>query len=666
MNIDLGSFAFGSILNIGAGTPSWGTALGQSKPEYYITREGANELIMGMVYKSVPLADVELPLGKGGRMYTGVEAGTIQLASLFDKVFVNEVPIDYPFIMVLQKEESDSHTGRRGIKYTDKAEYKSGDVYYSNAKFIEKVREKYGLSESACWFVYDISVSNYEELHMKSVFVNKEENMTYENSRGRSEEWIKLIEESGESYSIIEKKMSGDCDLSYQQIFYGAPGTGKSHTIKQEVEDKGRIHFRTTFHPDSDYSTFVGCYKPTMRAVKKTVVIGQDEKEVKPLSDGSDSVEQISYSFVPQAFTKAYCEAWNRLKNNEPVFLIIEEINRGNCAQIFGDLFQLLDRKDDGSSDYPIDADEDLKKFLLNGTKEDGNPWLANKEGIKDGKLSLPRNLYIWATMNTSDQSLFPIDSAFKRRWDWKYMPIDTKKENWTIKVNNNQYSWSSFLDIINEKILAKTQSEDKQLGFYFCKADNNIISAERFVSKVLFYIYNDVYKDFGFDDAFFKNGDEKLSFQGYYKPNGEINEDKVEALLKNLNIKIVTEENDDDIESDSENAGKKEHKETLVSVTLNGETIKSSTQFDTYLDTIKAIGTDKVGAHIESMKFKRYGCPLASTVQMDGIKNSEGEYSYVSAGQYHFVKGAKSYTLIRVLEELKNIMNLDLEIEYK
>lgn len=518
-------------------------------------------------------------------------------------------------------------------------------------------------------------------------------------------------------------------DLPLQQIFYGAPGTGKSNTIKQEVEDKDRIHFRTTFHPDSDYSTFVGCYKPTKNAAQVVASIddlikkcseyakragynnqnltqfGFDycrslEKASKEdsnftynsllskagVTDTSASsyitagmelystlatkIAPITYEFVPQAFTKAYCEAWNRLENNEPVFLIIEEINRGNCAQIFGDIFQLLDRETDGNrcgfSTYPIDADEDLKLFMEKAAKADGTPWLTNKDGIKDGKLCLPPNLHIWATMNTSDQSLFPIDSAFKRRWDWKYVPIDTKKENWTIKVNSNQYSWSSFLEIINEKILAKTQSEDKQLGFYFCKADNNIISAERFVSKVLFYIYNDVYKDFGFDDAFFKNGDEKLSFQGYYKPNGEINEDKVEALLKNLNIKIVTEENDDDIESDSENAGKKEHKETLVSVTLNGETIKSSTQFDTYLDTIKAIGTDKVGAHIESMKFKRYGCPLASTVQMDGIKNSEGEYSYVSAGQYHFVKGAKSYTLIRVLEELKNIMNLDLEIEYK
>ncbi len=301
-------------------------------------------------------------------------------------------------------------------------------------------------------------------------------------------------------------------NLPLQQIFYGAPGTGKSNTIKRDVEDKGKIHFRTTFHPDSDYSTFVGCYKPTMRSVKKTVVIGQDEKEVKPLTGGTDSMEQISYQFVPQVFTKAYCEAWNKydeLENAEPIFLIIEEINRGNCAQIFGDIFQLLDREMEGArcgfSTYPIDADEDLKAFLENGIKRDGTQWLTNKEGIKDGKLCLPPNLYIWATMNTSDQSLFPIDSAFKRRWDWKYVPIErAEKEpekNWVIKVEHDGKTywcyWWEFLVAINYQIEETNHSEDKQLGYFFCKAnESGVIDAKIFVNKVIFYLWNDVFKD--------------------------------------------------------------------------------------------------------------------------------------------------------------------------
>lgn len=175
-------------------------------------------------------------------------------------------------------------------------------------------------------------------------------------------------------------------DNERQIIIYGAPGTGKSYHIKQQLEEKAvskENQFRTTFHPDSDYSTFVGAYKPTMEG------------------------DVIKYKFVPQAFLKAYVRAYQA--STETVYLIIEEINRGNCAQIFGDIFQLLDRNDKGRSEYEIDADEDIKAYLEEKLGKDS-------EGIKGGKLCLPSNLYIYATMNTSDQSLFPIDSAFKRR----------------------------------------------------------------------------------------------------------------------------------------------------------------------------------------------------------------------------------------------------------
>ena len=138
----------------------------------------------------------------------------------------------------------------------------------------------------------------------------------------------------------------------------------------------------------------------------------------------------IVYDFVPQAFVKAYVDAWRKMDATqgeggaaEPVFLVIEEINRGNCAQIFGDLFQLLDRKEDGCSNYPIDADDDLKRFLADERRL-GNCNAIPGE-VRDGsKLILPPNLYIRATMNTSDQSLFPMDSAFKRRWEWKYLSL--------------------------------------------------------------------------------------------------------------------------------------------------------------------------------------------------------------------------------------------------
>jgi hypothetical protein len=277
-------------------------------------------------------------------------------------------------------------------------------------------------------------------------------------------------------------------DLPLQQIFYGAPGTGKSHRITDDdgvkKADENNLVFRTTFHPDSDYSTFVGCYKPTM-----------DE-------DGGSGEEKIVYRFIPQVFTDAYIAAW---RTNEDVYLIIEEINRGNCAQIFGDLFQLLDRDGEGYSKYEIKPDIDLTKYIagckldISGIKNSNGNDISKK--IASGEvLKLPKNLYIWATMNTSDQSLFPIDSAFKRRWDWEYIPIDYNcpESNYTIIVDDkHKYSWPKFLKNVNDLIYDTTKSEDKQMGnFFLSNVKGKEIGCDKFVSKVMFYLWNDICKD--------------------------------------------------------------------------------------------------------------------------------------------------------------------------
>ena len=339
--------------------------------------------------------------------------------------------------------------------------------------------------------------------------------------------------------------VSAPLNLPHQQIFYGAPGTGKSNTIKKEVDEKDRINFRTTFHPDSDYSTFVGCYKPRTKEVPMRDVTGKVIVE-----EGHLVTEKcIEYSFVPQAFTKAYTAAWN---TEEPVFLIIEEINRGNCAQIFGDLFQLLDRKN-GESEYPIDADTDLASHiarkLANSTRE-------IPEDVKSGRLlKLPANLYIWATMNTSDQSLFPIDSAFKRRWEWQYMPIaqgrkDGKPIAWRIGADGNEYDWWSFVQKINEQIGTTTSSEDKKLGFFFAKADSaGLISADKFVGKVLFYLWNDVFKDYGLDGGIFalEDVDGALTYDKFYTVDTTgktvVRKDLVEKFLAKLGVEKVNSE---------------------------------------------------------------------------------------------------------------------------
>lgn len=353
--------------------------------------------------------------------------------------------------------------------------------------------------------------------------------------------------------SLKSTQNTNEC--KHQQIIYGAPGTGKSHAVKTETEaweKEGRV-VRTTFHPDSDYATFVGAYKPTTESVQRYDITNEPI-----IRNGVPVMEQvITYNFVEQAFLKAYIEAWK--DREKPEFLVIEEINRGNCAQIFGDLFQLLDRGDNGYSEYAIRADTDLQKHLCKAFEE---VEIEDYPNIKSGtELLLPNNLYIRATMNTSDQSLFPIDSAFKRRWDWKYVPIakgnnNGTELNWKIEIDGNQYDWWTFVKTINKHVFDTTNSEDKQLGFFFCKAKNNIISAETFVCKVIFYLWNDVFKDFGFEDKIFEDKEDsvnpKLSFDKFYMANGKVNEQKIKMFLKNLDIMPI--ENEDDPEDEDGN----------------------------------------------------------------------------------------------------------------
>lgn len=348
-------------------------------------------------------------------------------------------------------------------------------------------------------------------------------------------------------------------DESLQQIYYGAPGTGKSFAINRFCAQYE--NYRTTFHPDTDYAAFVGSYKPITVRVPVYGIQGtklRDEEGKTILED------RIVYRYIFQSFLKAYIAAWREQQNEEPkpVFLIIEEINRGNCAQIFGDIFQLLDRNEAGFSDYPILADDDLAQELKRVL---GDFKIVNAENInalyKGGKdvvaqvklgshLLLPNNLYIWATMNTSDQSLFPIDSAFKRRWDWKYIKIKDAKKGYRITFSNgHQYDWWQFVSAINAEIeCGEIQQEDKKLGYFFAKACDGKISAETFVSKVLFYLYNDVFKDFGLEEAFFKDENGKtMTFASYFDEVGEINEERIEHFVTNLDLIPKTSEESDD-----------------------------------------------------------------------------------------------------------------------
>lgn len=575
---------------------------------------------------------------------------------------------------------------------------------------------------------------------------------------------------------LQENYTPGSPSLPLQQIFYGAPGTGKSHETNR-VTREYRDTIRTTFHPDSDYSTFVGAYKPTTtREFVYGLNGGNTIAFIDPNTNKPLETSKIEYKFVKQAFLKAYIRAWqkmgaadvttnplqpsatpakpltftkglatytiltmddscvsfkkeepfgkspvkntwqklwssgsfeipnvprsgatfqeavsqwiydlkgaattindfddgwkqliSRLKAGEeiqvqrdggtqkyvlsydgnddsvkktsedkayknaiekayngdtsqnasakgiaeilhsyssdfdkaweqlktvllnggqqttnptetiaiqPQFLIIEEINRGNCAQIFGDIFQLLDRKG-GYSEYPIEADEDIKKALLEDDPADGLSFGGEGLKLSDGiidelnevfnessddivskicmgdVLVLPKNLYIWATMNTSDQSLFPIDSAFKRRWDWTYMPIkEAKDKNYKIVLSgsNIEYKWWDFISAINDVINVVTSSEDKKLGYFFCKpCDDKNITASQFVNKVIFYLWNDVLKDYEMPKEF-EYGETKkkedssksnhMSFNDFYTDQ----EKCIRQLMENLGVKPIAE----------------------------------------------------------------------------------------------------------------------------
>jgi len=293
-------------------------------------------------------------------------------------------------------------------------------------------------------------------------------------------------------------------------IFYGPPGTGKSFNVNSLLASKESRTQRVTFHPEYDYASFVGSYKPSM-------------------SGSEDQNNDIRYEFVPQIFTKIYVDAWNDLNND--YYLVIEEINRGNCSEIFGDIFQLLDRK----SNYPVTPSNELRDYLSKHLDK-------NKAPID--KLILPPNLALLATMNTSDQSLFPMDSAFKRRWDWEYVPIDYEisanniSSKFKVQVAENEFfSWIEFIQKVN--FIIKNNNNlgmDKCIGNYFVKPENGIIDNKTFINKVLFYLWNDVFKDEMEDESIFKG---RLSYEDFFpvETNG-IN--KVREILNNLDIHTI------------------------------------------------------------------------------------------------------------------------------
>lgn len=691
MKIDITSLCFGFKIEKenDSGTAAWATSIGQApKGICYIdtNREGLDEIVYGMMYKShsdfenLKVRDVEgldkreEPRGDRERM----------MFSVFDNVYVNNKKVKGIYTLSYEREDSSNHKNRLHICYAKYLTYNG----HSNKETLNEMAKVLGCNEDACWFVTDISIKKQSDLYFTAIVVNPAKRVIYADSKARKQAWETLVPE-------IDNNLYDNNYL--QQIFYGAPGTGKSHTINNitEAQPKGNV-FRTTFHPDSDYSTFVGAYKPTKLKSSGTAIqpildydslvdkfkeylsvpnanitkvctqfgfdyhdsivrIQEQGRKVMDLVNDAyksntsyDSVvrggmacyEQVSnmnkgtsitYEFVPQSFTKAYVRAW---QTDEPVYLVIEEINRGNCAQIFGDLFQLLDRKD-GFSEYPIKADNDLAQYLseqfFNNSRED------IPENVKSGEeLVLPNNLYIWATMNTSDQSLFPIDSAFKRRWDWKYVPISNTGKDWRIEVNNKRYDWWDFLEKINKKIEEATNSEDKKLGYFFCKATNGIINAETFVGKVIFYIWNDVFKDFAEEaGGLFKgDNDSTLSFNEFYTVEGAgnavVNEAKVALFLQNLGVEPIINDNEEVLSEENDNLDRFDNPDTMKSIDSRSSRFKlNGEEFNSLGEIAKNVVLNyaKNNPSLTSQNIRDYFSNLCKGIGVAHIVETEDEY---------------------------------------
>ena len=458
---------------------------------------------------------------------------------------------------------------------------------------------------------------------------------------------------------------SSPLDQPLQQIFYGAPGTGKSHTIKKTTDKvDGKFVVRTTFHPDSDYSTFVGAYKPKMEVMPR----------YNPQTGEQMGVEKrIVYAYTPQAFLKAYITAWQNPE--QLVYLIIEEINRGNCAQIFGDLFQLLDRGDDGLSCYPIKADQDMQMHLM----EEFAGYDALPENIRSGEeLVLPSNLYIWATMNTSDQSLFPIDLAFKRRWEWKYVPITQGRDKgqllqWSIVAKNEKYDWWSFLEVMNKRVAEITSSEDKKLGFFFCKADGQgIISADKFVSKVMFYLWNDVFKDYPNNPiaTYLKEEGGEFTYGDFYTTNAGgdvvVREELVTRLLDALGVKVVSVNEDEDENNSVDQEAEDSSTRKFSIIFADGTEVLEDRQFGSYAKALARIGLDKVEPIAAHLKYSRLGCPLVSKEEYDEILDNAQGYSYVNIDGYYIIKGINLRTMRNFLTQVSEELGLGLKLEVK
>ena len=618
MILDFSSFAFGYELESGSGTPNWGTSLGQGKEYKINTNLSVNDILQGMIYKSVPLSNISAKLGKGGKECRGNLADSpIILGAVFDKVYINNTLIkDGKFVLLLTRDTSESHNGRLRIKYGLSNSYYTDEKRIDNEQFLLDVKSQLNLADDACWFIYEIVIRNQDELILKSIIVNDKGKEKYASVKEQHLEWEMLVnrvkdgnvdlydnfklwlsiyknytDTTIDSYinalkqidtkcitdiqdnifkidsinlfdKLITSFKSSDSFVDYnrkyknhgpasiecyreflailklskphQRIFFGAPGTGKSYKLNQEAKHYFGDKFkRVTFHPNYMYGNFVGQYKPYP-------------------ADGNS--EKITYKFVPGILINQLVEA---LKNPDKNYLvIIEEINRANVAAVFGDLFQLLDRNSNGESEYSIAITKELQDYFKNEAffGELLNETIQKKLGDDFSTLYLPNSLYIWATMNSADQGVMPMDTAFKRRWDFTYLGVNDavddnsdEFESYIFSGGDGLYKWNDYREQINDRLSKLNIPEDKLLGPYFLS--KNVLSNEdkSYISevlkdKVLMYLYEDAAR--AFRGKLFKEG----TFGTYSQLCKAFDENPLSIFKEEIDINPINTNNAQDL----------------------------------------------------------------------------------------------------------------------
>lgn len=503
MNIDLGSLFFNASIETGGGTPSWGTALGQSAPDYKLTYPGAADVLIAMDYCYCPLSDsLSCKLGKGGKEYKAIASQSIDSkyeitkAAIFYDVFIKVeerlISVDKPFILLVTRENENTHKGRRTLKYSDSTSV--GE--FSNKDFYDEVQVKLG-GPNVCWFAYAIDVVDQSKLIVSVVKVS-DTHESYANPEIRKRTWMSLlptsmqVSSSGQNFFFFNFSSS---HTPSQIIYYGVPGCGKSNKIREDLKnlpEKNKV--RVVFHPEYTNAEFIG--------------------QILPVTNGG-----IRYEFTPGPFTQIIKRAY--LNPNEQFYLVIEEINRGNAAAIFGDTFQLLDRLKAGETDSlgndPANAavntfTEGWSQYFVQN--DDVNAYIrGNENSIQIGNIRfdsntairLPPNLSIWATMNTSDQNVFTLDNAFQRRFDMELVrnEFDLTKPavnaQYNAEIDDTGIKWGQFWGWINAKITATlkglSSTEDKRLGVWFVSNVGGIIDDKVFAEKVLKFLWDDVFK---------------------------------------------------------------------------------------------------------------------------------------------------------------------------